>query len=212
MIVKNNILIIIGFLTLSSLSFGAFAAAGKSDVITGCYPITLKDAEKFNPPKFEDYKVKEIYKGKIAKPNLKANKDAWYFRTMIREGMAAGVNFAGHYVMSNWGTGTGVRGFAIINAKNGNVYTPPFDMLADNKVGTTGVEPYDKPFKLLQLIGFVKDSNLIITIGTQEYNYISKFQEGIGYYRWTGKDIKLIRFLKSKKEGWCCGKCLDKFK
>ena len=81
---ENNILIIIGFLIFASLSFGAFAAADKTDVITGCGFFTIKDADKFSHPKFEDYKVAEIYKGKIADPNLKSNKFARMFRTRIK--------------------------------------------------------------------------------------------------------------------------------
>ena len=48
------------------------------------------------------------------------------YRTAIREGLAQGVNFAGHYVVVEWGCGTGCSSFVIVDAITGTVYDPPF--------------------------------------------------------------------------------------
>jgi hypothetical protein len=43
------------------------------------------------------------------------------YRTKIKEAMLAGVNFAGKYVVAEWGLGTGYQGHAIINAETGRI-------------------------------------------------------------------------------------------
>jgi len=40
--------------------------------------------------------------------------------------MKGGVNFAGHFIVANWGCGTGCSQFVIVDAINGIVYAPPF--------------------------------------------------------------------------------------
>jgi hypothetical protein len=76
-------------------------------------------------PKPQDYSVKEVYKGKIA-PVILDTKKARMFRTVLRQGAKAGPNFAGHYTMVAWGCGLGSFELAIIDAKTGRVYFPPF--------------------------------------------------------------------------------------
>src|SRR5229473_7486731 len=67
-------------------------------------------------PKFSDYRVKEIYRGKPAPPVL--NEDQRVFRTMIRPGAKSSVTFAGHYTVPRWGCGTDCNGFAIVDSIN----------------------------------------------------------------------------------------------
>jgi hypothetical protein len=43
------------------------------------------------------------------------------YRTKIKEAMIAGVNFAGKYVVAEWGIGTGYQGHAIINGETGRI-------------------------------------------------------------------------------------------
>jgi hypothetical protein len=71
-------------------------------------------------PKFSDYRVKEIYRGKPAPPVL--NEDQRVFRTMIRLGAKSSVTFAGHYTVPRWGCGTDCNGFAIVDSITGRVY------------------------------------------------------------------------------------------
>jgi hypothetical protein len=71
-------------------------------------------------PKFSDYRVKEIYRGKPAPPVL--NEDQRVFRTMIRHGAKSSVTFAGHYTVPRWGCGTDCNGFAIVDSITGRVY------------------------------------------------------------------------------------------
>jgi hypothetical protein len=71
-------------------------------------------------PKFKDYAIKEIYRGKPAPPAL--SKDQRMFRTVIREGAKAKVEFSGHYTVPLFGCGSGCSGFYIVDSTNGHVY------------------------------------------------------------------------------------------
>jgi hypothetical protein len=82
--------------------------------------------DKASFPKFEQFAVGERFRGRVHALVLKARL-ARRFRTVIREAMAGGVNFAGHYVVASWGCGTGCIQFAVVDAITGEVYAPPFD-------------------------------------------------------------------------------------
>ncbi len=77
-------------------------------------------------PEFAQFAVGERFRGKVHALVLKTH-SARRFRTVIREAMAGGVNFAGHYVLASWGCGTGCIQFAVVDAITGEVYAPPFD-------------------------------------------------------------------------------------
>jgi hypothetical protein len=71
-------------------------------------------------PDFNDFAVKQIYKGTPAKPKL--SKDQRTFRTRIREGATSPVQFAGHYTVPSWGCGAGCIYFVIVDSSTGKVY------------------------------------------------------------------------------------------
>ena len=71
-------------------------------------------------PKFKDYAVEKIYHGKPALPVL--NKDQRMYRTVIREGAKAKVEFSGHYTVPVFGCGSGCSAFYIVDSANGRVY------------------------------------------------------------------------------------------
>ncbi len=93
--------------------------------------ISLKSA-----PVFADYPVSEIYTGKHAKaktgkgvgqPHPRYGYMPSMFRTRLNEAAKSGsVNFAGHYILTTWGCGSGgcVEG-AIIDAKSGDIFWLP---------------------------------------------------------------------------------------
>jgi hypothetical protein len=71
-------------------------------------------------PQFTDYAVKEIYHGKPARAIIP--KDWRMYRTMIRNGAASDVEFAGHYTVPRWGCGTDCNVFVIVDSLSGRVY------------------------------------------------------------------------------------------
>jgi hypothetical protein len=78
-------------------------------------------------PRFEDYPVRERYTGPAHAPVL-ATRDARAFRTRLREAAREKPNFAGRYVVAEWGCGTECVSGAIIDAKTGRVTMIPFTL------------------------------------------------------------------------------------
>ena len=79
-------------------------------------------------PQFSDFPVKEIYRGTPAVPKL-ATPGERMFRTRIRFGAKAKVEFAGHYTVPRWGCGTGCSGLVIVDSISGRVYEVPFSVV-----------------------------------------------------------------------------------
>jgi hypothetical protein len=73
-----------------------------------------------NRPKFSDYPVEQIYKGRSANPLL--SKDQRTFRTVIREGAKSDVEYAGHYTVPRFGCGASCNGFYVVDSKTGRVH------------------------------------------------------------------------------------------
>ena len=71
-------------------------------------------------PSFNDFKVTTIYQGAPAQVILKSE-DEKAFRTRLREAAKQPVNFAGQYVLTTWGCGTGCLYGAAVNKKTGIV-------------------------------------------------------------------------------------------
>lgn len=92
----------LGCALLLGLAGMAFSQAGKSRL------------------KFSDYPVKQIYKGKPARPIL--SKEQQVYRTRIREGSQAPVQFAGHYTVPRFGCGAGCSVFYVVDSIKGRVY------------------------------------------------------------------------------------------
>jgi hypothetical protein len=87
-------------------------------------------------PRFEDYRVTNVFTGTPAFPVL-VTADQKRFRTQIQEGVTkgigvmrdgkeqAGANFAGHYIVVEWSCGSPCGMLAIVDAATGKVYAPP---------------------------------------------------------------------------------------
>jgi hypothetical protein len=83
-------------------------------------------AQSKRAPRFEDYPVRERFRGKPARINFHSCSLARTFRTMLRVAVDGGVKFAGNYGVNYWGCGTECVEIGIVNLKNGRVYMPPF--------------------------------------------------------------------------------------
>ena len=90
-----------------------------------------------NTPRFEDYPVTELFKGKPVAPILATSEQRRY-RTRIREGVSLGIgverdgkqdqpgpNFAGHYIIITFGCGSPCILMAMVDAVTGEVYNSP---------------------------------------------------------------------------------------
>jgi hypothetical protein len=73
---------------------------------------------------FKDFKVKINSFNTVQRANFKTNPDAIRFRTKITEALknTKNPNFAGHYLVVEWGCGPSCQCNVIIDMINGNVY------------------------------------------------------------------------------------------
>ena len=137
-------------------------------------------------PRFEDFPVTEQFTGKPATVKL-ASPESRKYRTVIREGAREGPNFAGHYTLVEWGCGAGCVQFAVVDAKTGAVFMPPFYVGPRALVeGETG-----EPEEPLQ---FRVDSRLLIVSGSR-----NEKGEGVYYYKWDKSRLTLITTAAVKK-------------
>ena len=77
-------------------------------------------AEVKERPTFEKYKTSLQYKGK-AKLDLKSHKEGRLYRTVLRNGVKKGANFAGQYAVIENGCGTNCQLNWIVNLKTGKI-------------------------------------------------------------------------------------------
>jgi hypothetical protein len=92
------------------------------------FTISLFAEDAKTRPQFKDYSVEQIYRGSPAAPKLITQGDRM-FRTMIRNGAKADVDFAGHYTVPSWGCGTECDEFVIVDSITGTVFDVPFSVV-----------------------------------------------------------------------------------
>ncbi|HEV2762078.1 MAG TPA: hypothetical protein VGV38_03705, partial [Pyrinomonadaceae bacterium] len=103
---------------LAATALGAEAAARPGGQRAG--------SKRSRAPRFEDYPVKEVYRGRPARVRLDS-RQARMFRTRLREGARRGPNFAGRYAFVLWGCGTGCAQSGVVDLKTGRVSFPPVE-------------------------------------------------------------------------------------
>lgn len=150
------------FTILATLVFcSANAIAEPAD----CYPIEHGDLYEDSAPKYEQYLVSEIYQGKTAELDLKSNKVARRFKTMLTQGLKKGANFAGDMSVVGWGCGTGCVEWAVVNVKKGKVYTDPNRSWVSNYHGVAELPEFESKDSDYWGIKFRKDSRLLVLLG-----------------------------------------------
>ncbi len=120
------------------------------------------------PPSFEDYPVTEVFQGKPAAPIFATPEERMY-RTRIRQGVERGwgvirdgkeqpgANFAGHYIVIEWGCGVPCVMMVMVDARTGRVHHMPMAS------GTKGSQKISIPFFGLRTaeVNFLPTSRLL---------------------------------------------------
>lgn len=149
----------------------------------------ISNAQK--TPTYSQFSVK-IEKKTAKKINLTSHSKAKNYRTNLKNALANyGVNFAGKYIVAQWGCGSGCTESAIIDAKTGNVFFP--NELQGVLAGGLSLGEHN-------MIEFKPNSNLLMIYGYAGFNFEEgkETQHGIYYYLWDGKKLKLLNFIKKK--------------
>lgn len=129
-------------------------------------------------PRFEDHPVAETFTGRPAPPLL-ATPRARRYRTVIRRAAEAGPNFAGRYTVAQWGCGSTCRGFAIIDARTGEVHFHP------EILRVIGL-----PYQAEGALQFRPDSRLLVIAGATEGP--GGHREGKFFYEWKDGRFSLL--------------------
>ena len=132
-----------------------------------------------NAPGFADFPAGDRFSGKPAALKI-LTPQARKYRTMLRDSVKDGVNFAGHYIVGQWGCGGGCVQFAIIDAKTGDVYFPPFYV-------SVVAGPEEKMDEIPEPLQFKPDSKLLIVTGAR-----NEKGGGVYYYKWDNKHLTLV--------------------
>jgi hypothetical protein len=138
-------------------------------------------------PKFSDYPTR-VTKARASSIDFKRDPSARTFRTRLSAALRDGVNFAGHYIVTGWGCGTGCSNAAIIEARTGRVIWPDQFANIDASYGAGYSE---------KQIDFRPNSRLLIIHGRP-----GSFDENAGpkpagdyYYEWRAEGLRLLKFV-----------------
>lgn len=145
-------------------------------------------AQRNRTPSFGSYPAK--IERKTAKTiDFRNSPGASTFRTRLRDALKGEVNFAGRYILTGWGCGTGCSYSAVIDARTGRVWFP--DQLAGVSVWM-GEQDGD-----LETFTFRKNSRLLIIRGTAGpmEDGDSAASQGVYYYEWRANKLRLIKFV-----------------
>ena len=136
-------------------------------------------------PRFPDYPVRQVYRGRVAPVRLDADNRA--FRTRLRRGAKGRPNFAGRYIVTAWGCGTGCLVGALIDAKTGRVHWFPHQAYTD----------YDAPDDF-EPVRFRLDSRLIVIYGAASEDGLEDL--GTHYYEFTRGRFRQVRFVPKARQ------------
>jgi hypothetical protein len=139
-------------------------------------------------PKFEDFPVKEIFKGKPADPKL-STPEARRFRTQLRVQARGGPDFAGHFTLARWGCGAGCVFVAVIDSTTGDVYFP----LAFQD-GLLTLDGGRRTITCHHSSDFQLDSELFVFQGTPVLKGSVEGKAGRYYYRWHDRKFTLLHY------------------
>jgi hypothetical protein len=183
-------------LLIAALVWLAFAHSSLAAVdAEGYNEYTIRPSDvPSDAPRFEDYPAKP-YRGSNATPDLRSHRDSREYRTRLRAWAEEKPNFAGHYILANWGCGTDCTRIAIIDARSGKIFHPR---------GATTNEAVNIHHALLGGGNVVDlwhgtgavwhrvDSKLLVLIGAPEGNYENR---GISYFVWDDNKLTRVRFV-----------------
>ncbi|TGD93414.1 hypothetical protein [Methylobacterium nonmethylotrophicum] len=77
-------------------------------------------------PRFADFRVRAIYAGPTPPPVLDTADKRLYRTRLIDAARTGKPNFAGEFILTTWGCGTSCETVAVISARTGEVFYPPF--------------------------------------------------------------------------------------
>jgi hypothetical protein len=148
--------------------------------------VSLEDIP--NRPQFEDYPATRTISNP-RRPRLNSRL-ARNYRSVLRNGMAEGPNFAGDSRVVSWGCGSACFEWAIVNGRTGTVYFPPEEIASH--FGPSHFRD--------AALHFRHDSRLLITVGSHivlhpEERPMETWYEGAFFLLWNGRTLRPLRIV-----------------
>jgi len=163
-----------------------------------CRIVTSSDLTDSKVPRFAAYRIPTQEVIENPKLDLKSNPIARMYRTLLRDEISKGPNFAGHYRVAIWGCGTSCAMFAIVNLKTGQVITPDdFHSTSTVYFDVDDHEVFSHSQSGDAVFGFRKDSKLIGILGDLDED---ESREGAFYFALDGERLRLIHSTIVKKD------------
>lgn len=128
-------------------------------------------------PQFDDFPVKNTFKGKPAKIKIVSAQDR-KFATRLHQLGGQKPNFAGHYTLASWGCGASCIQTVAIDAKTGSVVWLPFTVCCWDVDVSDPIE-------------FKRDSSLIVVHGSR-----NEAGGGVYYYRLDASGFALVKAVE----------------
>ncbi len=134
------------------------------------------------PPAFADCPA--TVQAKHGAPRLSFDTRSRPYRTVIAQAARGPVNFAGRYILAQWGCGSGCVMAAAVDTRSGRVTSLPFSVS-------------DWPLDVTEPLGFRVDSCLLIVRGSRNEHA----EHGTYFYAFDGKAFQL-RASGSETKPW----------
>jgi len=163
-----------------------------------CRFVTNADLTDKQAPTFDAYRVTSQETVENPKLDLASNPAARMYRTTLREQIAQGPNFAGHYRVAVWGCGSSCSSFAVVNLSTGRVITPEgFSHTSGVYFGVDNQKLFPGSQKDYWLLGFRNDSKLLVVLGDLDED---ESREGAFYFLLDHEHLRLIHSTAVKKD------------
>ena len=121
------------------------------------FALVLWATPAFAEPKFSDYPAGDVYAGKVAKPILDTA-DKRMYRTRINAAAKEGkVDFAGRFIVVEWGCGASCLSGAVIDAKSGAVTMIPWSVCCTIYDGDADRIQRQVDSRLIAFIGMINE-------------------------------------------------------
>jgi hypothetical protein len=162
-----------------------------------CRIVTTGDLSDNRAPTFAAYRVMSPKIVENPKLDFNSNAIAKRYRAVLRQEIARGPNFAGHYRVAVWGCGMSCTMFAVINLNTGRVITPEqFSHTIGLWFGVDNQSLFPESPADYNLLAFTKDSRLLVVLGDLDED---ESREGAFYFVLDHERLRLIHSTPVKK-------------
>jgi len=158
-----------------------------------CHLITSEDLIDPSAPAFRSFPADASASVGRAALDI-SNPIARKYRTVIRQQMRLGPNFAGHYRVAIWGCGSSCNMFAVIDLESGGVITPSNHSVSGVRLAANDFLP-DGFGDGAWGFRFRKDSRMLVLVGSLNED---EDQTGAFYYVLANGRLKLIHSTHAK--------------